>query len=419
MFKNNVLQQLGIKKQEYLFLHLFWIGFFLFTLGSIIAATEYVDIKLCQIVQALGFVMFVFGAVKNIEFKFDNFYLKTVFYIYILWLFITVLRGFEIPFNFDFIKEFIFGGANHGLIYFVPLVLLFPKKFPYYRKLFGVVFLFGMTYLILCALFIKDLLSSGGNELGQTVVESITILSTPIGFLLLTFYYQSKRRNLLSVVIIIATLIFAVIRARRGLIFITSSIMISSVMVYFFHSKKKLFLLYFFSFIALIISLYATNMYKVTNNKLFSFLAERGTEDTRTGVELYFYDDMQQTDWIIGKGMTGKYFCPDIEIDQPTNYRYLIETGYLQIILKGGILSLVLLLMIVIPASIKGLLFSRNMLGKAAAIWIILFIIKLYPTHSVSFDLNYLLVWFSVGICYSPKVLRMTDKELKLKFEIP
>lgn len=401
-----------------MFLQLFWLGFFLFTLASIIAATEYVNIKLCQAVQAIGFVMLVLGTIKNIEFKFDSLYLKTIFYIYILWLFITVIRGFEFPISFDFLKEFIFGGANHGLIYFVPLILLFPKKLPYYWKLFDVIFLFGITYLILCVVFIKDLLSSGDSQLGQTVVESITILSTPIGFILLSSYYHSKKRNLLSVIIIIASLLFAIIRARRGLIFITSSIMISSILVYFFHSRKKIFIIYIFVFLALLAGIYTNSIYKVNDNKLFSFLAERGTEDTRLGVELYFYDDMQETDWIIGKGLTGKYFCPDIEKNQPTNYRFLIETGYLQIILKGGILSLGLLMLIVIPASIKGLFLSRNMLGKAAAIWILLFIIKLYPTHSVSFDLNYLLVWISVGICFSPTILKMTDKELKLKFEL-
>ena len=149
---------------------------------------------------------------------------------------------------------------------------------------------------------------------------------------------------------------------------------------------------------------------------IFRLLTERGNEDTRTGVEVSFYKDMKIEDWIIGKGIQGSYYAPEIEEDEKariTGYRTLIETDYLNIILKGGIISLGLLLLIAIPAIFKGLFYSRNILSKASAIWILLWIILLYPATVTTFTLNYLLVWISIGICYSKSMRSLPDPKIK------
>jgi hypothetical protein len=94
-------------------------------------------------------------------------------------------------------------------------------------------------------------------------------------------------------------------------------------------------------------------------------------------------------------------------------YRRGIETDYLTIILKGGIISLGLMLLIVIPAIIKGLFQSKNLISKAAAIWIFFYLIDLYPSPVTAFSLNYLLVWISVGICYSKEMRGLSDIKIK------
>lgn len=111
---------------------------------------------------------------------------------------------------------------------------------------------------------------------------------------------------------------------------------------------------------------------------------------------------MSPTDWIIGKGWNGQYFCPNIDRDQLTNYRNYIETGYLNIILKGGIISLALFAYRDTGCHIMSL-FLKNILSKAAGIWIIIAILEMYPRSIVGFDFHYLLVWISAGIGYSKK----------------
>ena len=175
----------------------------------------------------------------------------------------------------------------------------------------------------------------------------------------------------------------------------------------------KLLIIYLTVFIVLLGSLYVTGLYKSQNNRIFGNFLGRVDEDTRSVVELYFYDDMKTKDWEIGRGVKGEYFCPDIEENQLTNYRSVIETGFEQTILKGGLISLGLFLFIAIPAIIKGLFYSKNIFSKAAALWILMSQINSYPATTNAFTLQYLMVWISIGICYSSEIRNMTDEFIK------
>jgi hypothetical protein len=145
-----------------------------------------------------------------------------------------------------------------------------------------------------------------------------------------------------------------------------------------------------------------------------SLFIDRIGQDSRSEVEQYFFRDLKPIDWIIGKGINGKYFCPMGDgIGGITILRNGIETDYLNIILKGGIISLGLNLLIAIPAIINGLFHSKNLLSKAAGIWILFYLIDLYPSPVTTFSLNYLLVWISIGICYSKELRYLSDEKIK------
>lgn len=126
---------------------------------------------------------------------------------------------------------------------------------------------------------------------------------------------------------------------------------------------------------------------------------------------------MKPLDWIIGKGINGQYFCPGVIVGEGTIsvYRRGIETDFLNIILKGGIISLGLKLLIAIPAMFLGFLKSKNLLSKASAIWIMIYLVFLYPSTVTSFTLSYILLWISIGICYTKQVREMSDDEIKGK----
>lgn len=336
-----------------------------------------------------------------------------VYVIYCCWLFFLILKGLKLLLDYNYLKTFLFDPTYGGMLYFAPLLALFPKQPVFYKKLIDIIFIFCIIYLIYDIIFLRNLLDPDWENLQSLgIVELSSDLSFPCGFILLTYKYHSNKKKIFAIITIVLTLLFSVIRARRGLILMTSSIIITSYLLYFFTSKKKALIVYLSIFAISLSAIYALAMYK-PNKNIFGPIMERGAEDTRTGVELYFYADMKLKDWIAGRGINGEYFCPDIEKDALTNYRNVIETGYLQIILKGGLISLALLLLIIIPAIFLGLFYSKNIFSKAAGIWIFLALISLYPATVNTFTLRYLLVWVCVGICYTKSIRDLSDDKIQ------
>lgn len=400
-------------------LNFFWLGFTIYVLINCFGATGgYLKIIIIyQAIQLIAIILMFTTAFNLIQFKFDNLYLKFIYILYCIWLFTIILKGFN--FRPDFLKLFFLQGPYRGMLYFSPIILLFPRNFVFYKKVFAVIIIFGIFSIIYDIIFIKALLNSDrSSTLSQAIAEAFSALSISSGFLLLTYSYHSKKKQLFAIGVIVLALLFAIYRARRGLIFIYGNMILFSYILFIFSSKMKLLIIYLTIFFGLLGMIYVGGMYKPLESRLFGFLVSRGDEDTREIVETYFYDDMKTKDWIMGRGIIGEYFCPNVEEGQMTNYRDTIETGYEQTILNGGLLSLGLFLLIAIPGIIKGIFYSKNVLSKAAGIWIFMSIINSYPSTVNAFTLQYLLVWLSIGICYSKEIREMPESSLKEIFAV-
>ncbi len=410
---------LYISKAKQKNLDLFWFGVLMYFLGYELSVTLiYFNIVQMQLIQFAGLGIFMYAGMNIVKFKIKNGYLKGLYIIYLLWLAGIIVRGFR--FDMFSIKESLVSPGYGLLIYFTPLFLLFPINFAYYRKLFQVIFIMAIMYLLLSLAFIKDVFNSDRQSLlSQGIVENFTMLSFGSAFILLTYLYHSKMRRLIAFGTMMAMLLFAVYRARRGLIMMTVTNLLCVVIVYLIVAKRTAMVAYVVIIIGLMGYFYYSSLYNQKNFGIFNFLIDRNDEDTRSNVEDAMKDDMTQTDWIIGKGINGGYYCPNIDAYDQTGYRDVVETGFLQIMLKGGGGALALMLLIFIPALIRGFSKGRNILSKAAAISILLWILFLYPTVGNQFAMNYIIVWISVGICFSPKILNMTDAEVLSALEEP
>ena len=391
-------------------LHIFWLGFFIYCLSFTLPVSGFWSYTVENIFQLAGLLLLSFPAWGIAKFKFDNHYLKFFFLLFCLWTFITIARGahflldktYQIPFLFD---------PFEGLLYFVPVVVLFPRTFQCYRKLFDVIVLFGIAFLIISIFFIKALMNPDvSSRESQGLVEDLSLLSFPCGFILMTLSYHPKKRRFFALFITFLALLFTIFRARRGLTFMYANMILFAFILYLFRSKAKLLIMVFTISAGLIAALFLMDS-KLANVGLLRNFTERLNEDTRSYVVQAYYDDMKPTDWAIGKGLNGKYYCPGVEKDEV--FRNLSETGYLTTILKGGLVSIGLFLLITVPAMIKGLFLSKNLLSKAAAIWILMSLIDSYPSTTVGFTLSYLMVWISVGICYSKEIRSMSDDAIR------
>ena len=366
--------------------------------------------KIAELVQDAGLMLLIPSAFYLFNLKIENSYLAITFSIYCVWLVLIIFRGIHL--SVSAIRPILLN-ADYGIfIYFAPLILLFPLNINFYKIIFNVIVVFGVFFLLYNFLFIRDLLDRSFET--QNVIEYFAkSLGIPCGFILLTYKYHSTKKNIFALAVMIISLLFSIYKARRGLSFICFSLLLSFYFIYLIDTKNKILILYLTVLAILLAALYTTSIYQVNKKGLFGFIYERGDTDTRTGVEVCFYNDMSDKDWLIGKGLNGEYFCPAVDIDRESDYRNLIETGYLQIILKGGIISLIFLLLIAIPAVILGLFYSKNMLSKASSIWIFISLLSLYPATVSTFNLHFLIFWMSVGICYSKTIRYLPDNYIK------
>jgi hypothetical protein len=396
-------------------LNLFWSGFIIYSLAFTISKTTFVNYNICYVFQMIGLLLFIPAGIQLINFKIANQYLQSLLILYLLWTVSIVLRGFLT--DRDFLKLMFFDAYDGLFVFFAPLVALFPQSTQFYKKLFDIILILGVSYIVYDLLFVKALFNPDGTDTtSQAIVEYFSkTLSIPCGFILLTYSYHSEKRKVFAFFIIVLTILLAIIRARRALTVIGLSILLFTAIVYLSVNRNKIWNVFLFIVLGASLSMYTYKVFNDNKDGLFSLIVDRGYEDTRTGVELFFYDDMKTKDWIIGKGINGKYYCPGI--DSPESlYRNGIETDYLNIILKGGILGLGLMILIAVPAVFSGIFYSKNILSKAAGIWILLWLFNLYPAPVTKFTLNYLLVWISIAVCYSKEIRNIPDEEMKKYF---
>jgi hypothetical protein len=62
-----------------------------------------------------------------IDFRIDDSYLKTLMWLYLIWTMSVIIRGFV--FEYDIIKLLLFNAFESLFIYFVSIVVFFPKKY--------------------------------------------------------------------------------------------------------------------------------------------------------------------------------------------------------------------------------------------------------------------------------------------------
>lgn len=394
--------------------NLFWIGFLLYTISYSFPGLN-ISLKYFQGVQIAGIILFVPSGFYLIRWRFENVYLKVIFLIYLIWSVITILRGF--PLDYNFFKTIFFNAAFSVFLYFAPLILIFRDTLANIKKLFYVIIILNLFFLLYVIIY-DDIIFhgiSGFYRIPNVITETfVQFLSLPTAFILLTYMYHKKKRIYFSLFIIILTFLIVTIRARRGLMFITLCLMVFSYIFFYFLNRGKILKVLLSITLLLFVAFYAYFIYSKNQYGTFSLITNRIDEDTRKGVEERFYSDMSTKNLILGRGINGFYYSPGIDEMEGTVtvLRFVIETGYLQIVLKGGFISLVLYLLITIPAIFKGLFSSKNVLAKSCAVWIFSYTIFLYPTYVNMFSLTYLIIWISVGICYSKVIKEKSDEDI-------
>lgn len=304
---------------------------------------------------------------------------------------------------------------------FYPMLLLLVPVIPLMRTFFRTqawLCYLGIVLLLLSSLWSRD------YGMLQFIFEGFVLGA---GLIVMTQRYHSKNLNMAAYICLVLGFLFATVYARRNLM-ITSALYLGvafyELLFSDFIKSKATRMLLIIS--AVMVILGGVVFFIINSNGVFSKISERAASNTREYVVFHFVADFSTapTDLIWGRGMEGTYACggiagQELEDDQ----RNVIECGYLQNILKGGIIYLLLYLFLFIYAMTQGFR-SHNRLLQACA-WILLIqMIEMIGFGLHTLNVKGLLLWMAVALCLQQDLKEKTDEEVKEmiyepKFEFP
>lgn len=402
--------------------HYILISIFLYSLGDFLGYN--VSSTLGRCVSLLGFCLF-FRLLFNIKIKHLPLQGWALFF-YLLLLIDIIYVTIQTFFFHDssFIGEGISGKLNNivfsnmFLPSIMPFMLLLFKKDHQMDIRYFVRFMMGMTVLYLCLypfafynmLFFKystHAYSTQEGSYGDFIANSsLRISAFMVPFIMYYFRkYITNRQWLYSMLVSVGALLIAIYTARRGRTVTYLMYYGCFFFLYFIKSRHTSKILLIFRGILVLLLIALVVVYKW--DSFFSLIVERGTEDTRSGVELSFFMDMDEQSWIWGRGWFGQYYDPLFGED-----RNGVETGYLTLILRGGIIYLACYALILLWSGIRGLFCSRSIFVKSFAVMILMSLFELYPFGWPAFNFNFFVIWMGVLICNSKYYLLMDESQI-------
>jgi hypothetical protein len=134
-----------------------------------------------------------------------------------------------------------------------------------------------------------------------------------------------------------------------------------------------------------------------------------------------FFDDMSVKDLLIGRGAISSYQVSVVRgaigtYQSSVKQRPNVECGYLQVLLKGGAIMLILMLSLAIPAIWLGLFRSRSWLVRGFAFVVVAWLVEMVAFAQPGAYARYLLFWMAIGACLNTQLRMLTDRELKNAF---
>lgn len=310
----------------------------------------------------------------------------------------------------------LFGNTQVGaLVFLLPLIVVFSMRKEILNELYEIlkIILAISIFVSIYKIIIFDIYSF-----------NFLLVLQCISFLYLYFPYI-KNKRLLRLIIFgtVLMLILVYINSERAIFLTIFFSVLSFLIVKYIKSKSiiKLYvtLLIVVSCLILIYGLYyQVSIFEVI--KLYFSDDNDIAVDSRTFLYLEFSEDFfRHNSWLFGKGILGSYYSETMDIAMSNGEysdfknRIGIETGFLQYILKGGLLYLISYMLLLIFAIFNALKYSKNDFLKIAALILagrfFISTISEYPC----FDLKNIIIWILIGLCINKKTLNLSNKDVK------
>ncbi len=392
--------------------------FFLLTLLSIfnVLALLYEDLKVMLYYGTLLCSLLLLGisVFKAFKYRKNNLLLrKNILYVFLLiWTVCIILKGFQ--FNYNYIRD-----ITLSPYVLFPYILIFFTRFfriEDFNDILKSIHIVNIIYLVIILLTL--IVDSQKLIINNYVEDSIKYLCFPNFFMFISFSKLTKKQKILSVIVFIIGFVIAILAARRSLVWIFAWTFMVFVFINYLNRNsgklKKLILI----IMTLTIGFGITIVYNLFFETIFGELVERLDNDTRGAVLRDFYKDMDTKGWIMGRGITGEYNLFETDYvfgsdDEMLESRNIIEAGYLNLILKGGLIYLIPFTIIILIALRNGIFKSKNYYIKVCSGFIILYIAECIPAGVFMFNIRFFLLWYCIAMCWNTKVINATDQEIE------
>lgn len=299
----------------------------------------------------------------------------------------------------------------------MPLVCLIPWQYYQFNKIVKLATLISIISVLSFILYFPVIVSSSTKIMAGLEVDRLETgvdfrFYIPFAFVCLLYPYIPKKIWLLNMAGLVSMILINLIAARRGSSLITVLLFTGALYLWTKVKEVKIGITAKIVFILII----GISLYFILNSSLFDYLFQRGMEDSRSGVDEALLRQMTPLELFWGKGLNGRYYFPILVDDYFNGWRYGSETGFYNIVLKGGyLMAFTYILILAIPA-FKGMFKSNNYLCKAGGFYILLSLLDLYPFGWLEFSIKFFIIWMFVPLCLSPVVREMDDDEIRFQF---
>lgn len=330
-----------------------------------------------------------------------------LFDLLVLWIFICFIRSLLTYRNLGDLRQFLFH-TYLGLSLFPVFFFIVGININYFFTINRILTIYLIIVSVISVFFLNHF-------------ELQLFLLYPIFYLILTIPYRSAWGKIL-VILISVSIIVVSLTNRAGLMRILISYCILAVFYIMSYVKINKRLLNFIIFCVLmipVVSLYlgiqGESVFQIIlggDNTDYSQLNPYA--DTRTFLYFEVFQDLSYNNaFVFGKGIGSGYMSEAFE----TYSRSMAEVGFLQILLKTGILGVILYISVIVSAIYKALGRSKSVFLKSLGLLLTSYIILIFIENVIAYNLLNVIIWIVVGMCHSPTLRNLKDDELIMLFK--
>ena len=317
----------------------------------------------------------------------------------------------------------LFANNQTSWMYLIGLAFLIPANTKYITQIINWAFLYALTSLLFSLYFFTDfyidaeriiLSMIGWDAYVLNRPQEPSMMLVPIAAFLVFYRYYPKIWKYILLIAMPMALIASSMAGRRTATISLIGYLIIAFYLHIAKQKSRLANLIIIIFLGSFVFVESGGLNSIGSyfEKNFVIMNERMDVDSRSNVEYEFYKDMKEpVDWIFGRGMAGTYKSLELSQINKLN-RSIIETGYLNVILHGGLLMLIPYVILLLYSFVMGFFRSHSYFVKSCALFVIYHFILLYPGGHLRLTLEFLILFIFMRICLSSSWRSKSDTEI-------